>query len=131
MPKYLVALGWLASTVLALLIVYGPFPYWDPENVEVATTVWHSRLYGALHRYVWGLVIAWIVFACVNGDGGAVNDFLSWKAFLPLGRISFCLYIGSWVVQLAYCLTQSLHPVYAGPYYMVRLTLLYLSFATA
>ena len=85
--KYIVALGWVVSTVLALVIIYGPFPYWDLENVEMATVAWHSRLYGALHRYVWGLVIAWIIFACVTGHGGVVNDFLSWKAFLPLGRL--------------------------------------------
>ncbi|XP_037509515.2 nose resistant to fluoxetine protein 6 [Rhipicephalus sanguineus] len=37
--------------------------------------------------------MAWIWFACTTGRGGFVNRFLSWNALVPLGRLSFGVYL--------------------------------------
>jgi peptidoglycan/LPS O-acetylase OafA/YrhL len=43
--------------------------------------------------------MAWIIFACHSGHGGVVNRFLSSKYWMPLARLSYCLYLVSPVIQ--------------------------------
>ena len=31
--------------------------------------------------------------ACIKKRGGPVNEFLSWSCFIPLARISYCMYL--------------------------------------
>ncbi|XP_069123541.1 nose resistant to fluoxetine protein 6-like [Argopecten irradians] len=87
--KELNLLIWVAMTVVACVVVYGIS---DP----VTGSQWDngiSALYNALHRSVWGMCVCWVIFACVTGNGGLVNNFLSWKLFVPLGRLSYCIYL--------------------------------------
>ena len=119
-PTILILVGWLLSTALALSIIYGPIPLFYPENEEMAYSAWYSLVYGGVHRYVWGMVIAWIIFACVNGNGGLINEFLSWKLFIPLGRLTFCMYVSSYHLQMIYHMSQGLHPVSTTSYTLVR-----------
>lgn len=44
-------------------------------------------------RNIWGLSIAWIIFACHSGSGGFVNKLLSSKYWLPIGKIGLSLYL--------------------------------------
>lgn len=46
-----------------------------------------------LQRPLWGLVVSWVVFACSTGNGGPINTALSWKGFLPLSRLTLCVYL--------------------------------------
>ena len=110
----MVALAWTLSTAAGLAIVYGMTPYVDESKVpEISSAV--SMTYGTLHRTAWAFVIGWIIFACSRGYGGKlnrkpffdiiltpvlicdatgfVNRFLSWKGFLPLGRLTYCVYL--------------------------------------
>ena len=88
----MVAVGWCLSTVMALAIVYGLTPYLDETEVpDIKPIV--KLTYGPLHRTAWGMVIGWIIVACSRGYGGFVNRFLSWKGFLPLSRLTYCVYL--------------------------------------
>ncbi|EFX85286.1 hypothetical protein DAPPUDRAFT_314000 [Daphnia pulex] len=92
LAKPLVVLGWTLSSAVGLAIVYGLTPYVDPSKVpEISTLL--KMTYGPLHRTAWAFVIAWIIFACSRGYGGFVNRLLSWKGFLPLGRMTYCVYL--------------------------------------
>nr|CAH0109554.1 unnamed protein product [Daphnia galeata] len=92
LSKPLVALGWTLSAVVGLAIVYGLYPYVDPSEVpEISSLL--KMTYGPLHRTAWACVIAWVIFACSRGYGGFVNRLLSWKGFLPLGRLCYCVYL--------------------------------------
>merc|ERR1719186_992651 len=42
---------------------------------------------------MWCVSLAWVVIACVEGYGGYINDILSWKAFIPLSRLTYCTYL--------------------------------------
>lgn len=97
----------------AIAVVYGLAPYVDQSEMpDISSTV--SIIYGPLHRTAWACVIAWIIFACSRGYGGIswlrdilrlkfaisllcclgfVNRILSWKGFLPLGRLTYCVYL--------------------------------------
>lgn len=114
-PKWAVLIGWTYSTVTALLIVFGIKGFFNPAEQEWATTSMAALFYASLYRYAWGLVIAWIIFACVSGYGGWVNRLLSWSIFVPLGRLVFCVYISSWHMQEYFHLLQT-HPIHYHTY---------------
>ena len=117
LPMWAVWLAWAACTGAAMAVVFGPYRYFDPVNIsELGSPL--SVMYGTLHRPLWAVVVAWIVFACVGGYGGPVNAFLSWKAFIPLGRLTYCIYLSSYHLQLIYA-ALNYHPVHYGIYSMV------------
>ena len=41
----------------------------------------------------WALAVGWVIVACVKGAGGPVNTLLSWRAWQPLARMSYCMYL--------------------------------------
>jgi PREDICTED: similar to CG5892 CG5892-PA len=51
-----------------------------------------KTLFAAFQRPIWCLGIAWITLCCGTGKGGVFNDLLSWRGFVPLSRLSFCIY---------------------------------------
>ncbi|KAL3220205.1 hypothetical protein MRX96_030027 [Rhipicephalus microplus] len=46
-----------------------------------------------IDRLMWSFCISWTVFACSTRRGGVLWNFLSWKAFVPLSRLCFGIYI--------------------------------------
>lgn len=46
-----------------------------------------------IDRLMWSVCISWTVFACATRRGGPLCSFLSWKAFVPLSRLCFGIYI--------------------------------------
>ena len=57
---------WMVASVMALSVLYGLYnsSHGDPMSLSVAA------LYNAVSRTVWGLAVAWVIFACVTGNGG-------------------------------------------------------------
>ncbi len=97
LPKLVVLLFWIISTVSCCSVLYGIQNWFDPEY-EIPKAA--GLMYAGLSRLAWGLSIAWIMFACVKGYGGLINDFLSWKVFMPLGRLCYCVYLVSLHLQM-------------------------------
>ncbi|XP_037505113.2 nose resistant to fluoxetine protein 6 [Rhipicephalus sanguineus] len=46
-----------------------------------------------IDRLMWSFCIGWTVFACSTRRGGVLWNFLSWRAFVPLSRLCFGIYI--------------------------------------
>ncbi len=44
-------------------------------------------------RILWALFSAWTIGACVTGYGGLINWMLSWKALVPLSRLSYSVFL--------------------------------------
>ncbi|XP_069123536.1 nose resistant to fluoxetine protein 6-like [Argopecten irradians] len=107
-PKGINILIWITVAVTACVVVYSIN---GPANGH-AWSNGVNALYNAVHRSVWGMCVCWVIFACVTGNGGIVNDFLSWKFFVPLGRLSYCLYLTHLIV-LQYYLLSVRQPIYA------------------
>ncbi|CAG7732797.1 unnamed protein product, partial [Allacma fusca] len=101
-PLLMVAAGWGLCTALALGVIYVGMYYFNPHNADDTLSSFHTAVYGGLHRTIWGICIAWIVFACVSGYGGVVNKLLSLRIFMPLGRLTYCMYITSYHTQFIY-----------------------------
>jgi len=81
----------MAATV-GLAVVYGLVSYLDEIKVPVINQ-WVRVSYASLHRLSWSMAVGWVIFACVNGYGGPVDGFLSWKVFTSLSRFSYVVYL--------------------------------------
>ncbi|GBM36605.1 Nose resistant to fluoxetine protein 6 [Araneus ventricosus] len=87
--KIVVCVGWLFAAALSLSVLCGLYGYHHGEIMEMT----RSAVYASLHRSVWSLGIAWIIFACYYGYGGIVNTILSWEYLIPLDRLAVLLYV--------------------------------------
>ena len=104
------AIGWTLATVVALFIIYGLNPYLDENKVPEMNEITRVS-YGAFHRLAWSISLGWLIFACVHAYGGPVNRFLSWRAFIPLSRLTYVVYL----IHLEYLYMWSFHlrkPIY-------------------
>ncbi|KAF0292104.1 Nose resistant to fluoxetine protein 6 [Amphibalanus amphitrite] len=113
LPAPVVAIGWLTSSLTACLIVYGLYgqPAVPPQTTNI--------IYPMLNRTAWSVCLAWVVFACVTGYGGVVNSILSWKALIPLSRLTYTSYLVSIDVQVVYWLGNK------APQYLDHLVIVY------
>ncbi|XP_011450645.3 nose resistant to fluoxetine protein 6 [Magallana gigas] len=126
--KVLNLLVWAVSATLACLVLYGLY---DAMNGNpLSTNV--SSLYNATDRTVWGACVCWVIYACATGNGGFVNTLLSWSAFGPLARLSYCLYLVHPVIMYAYYFS-SRTPIYLTDFSAIYLFLgnIVLSFMVA
>ncbi|XP_042148693.1 nose resistant to fluoxetine protein 6 [Ixodes scapularis] len=80
---------WLISLGLTTSVMFITFR-WNRGQLpnEIA-----NALYGGFHRFFWSLGLAWPAYACATGRGGILNGFLSWTAFMPLSRLTYCIYL--------------------------------------
>ncbi|XP_057379360.1 nose resistant to fluoxetine protein 6-like [Daphnia carinata] len=92
MNKYLAGIGWIIATLFALAVIYGMTPYLDETTVPVVNPFIRIS-YGAFHHSAWAIAVGWIIFTCTHGYGGFINQFLSWKLFLPFSRLSYAAYL--------------------------------------
>lgn len=98
MNKSLVAFCWILSMASGLAVIYLMWPANQgilPTNAEAAT-------YSALARTVWGICLAWLVFACQYGYAGFINSILSWSFWIPLSRLTYPAYLVHPVVMSVY-----------------------------
>lgn len=107
---------WTVALCSCAAIVYSQYNHWD-SNIF---TLQGSAAYTALSRTAWGCVICWIVFACATGNGGWIDEVLSWKPFIPLGRLSYCAYLIHPLLMYGY------HELDRTSFYFTNLTLSYL-----
>lgn len=88
---------WILSTVVAVVVIFGPYRWYTGAAYDSADAI----LYAATHRTAWAMSLGWVSYACATGRGGLVNRFLSWKAFIPLSRLSFAAFLMQTIVILS------------------------------
>jgi len=62
-----VLLFWCLAAVCSLSVLYGLYGSVN-GYVHLSNTV--RSFYAAVHRTVWASGVAWVIFACVTGNGG-------------------------------------------------------------
>ena len=80
---------WLLSAGLCFAVVYGLYNTLHGHILTQAQNI----SYFMFSRFSWGLGLALLVFACHNGYGCVVNDFLSMKFWIPLSRLTYNAYL--------------------------------------
>lgn len=107
-PKVLNVFCWILSLTSFAVVLYslaGIFHGHYPSFLE-------SALYNAISRPLWALALCWVIFSCMHGYGGMINTFLSWKFWVPLGKLTYMVYL--------------IHPLVLAFYYSVsEMKLLY------
>lgn len=82
-------MGWFISFLVSFAVLFAMLPANNGNVPEVHM----AALYSATSRTIWALSLAWITFACITGNGGVVNNFLSAKIWIPLSRLTHCAYL--------------------------------------
>ena len=60
---------WIVAFVLGFTIVYGlDIP--NHQGCETRLSNLAQAFYGGFYAFVWGLAVAWVIFACSRGYGG-------------------------------------------------------------
>ncbi|XP_046399529.1 nose resistant to fluoxetine protein 6-like [Ischnura elegans] len=83
--KWVLTVGWVVSMTILFLVIYSLYFF---EFGPAA-----SAVYVSLSHSAWALALAWIVLVCASGNGGYVNEILSWKYIYPVSRITYCSYL--------------------------------------
>ena len=80
---------WLVAAGCCFSVVYGLYNSFHGHHLTLAENV----SYIMFSRFVWSCGLALIVFACHNGYGWVINEFLSMKMWVPLSRLSYTAYL--------------------------------------
>ena len=56
----------------------------------------------------WAAAVAYVVWACHNRLGGLVNEFLSWRMWIPLSRLSYNAYLVHFIVLIYFFNSQEI-----------------------
>ena len=83
------AVIWIIAAGCCYSVVYGLYDSFNGHELTEAQNI----SYIMFSRFTWGVGLALIVFACHNGYGWIVNDFLSMKLWIPLSRLSYTAYL--------------------------------------
>uniref|UniRef100_A0A182JYF2 Nose resistant-to-fluoxetine protein N-terminal domain-containing protein n=1 Tax=Anopheles christyi TaxID=43041 RepID=A0A182JYF2_9DIPT len=117
LPRWSIALGWALAGTGMLAILFADHPIQQPDYETLPQVA--DASYESLSRVCWATAIGWIVFACVNGYGGPINDFLGATVWQPLGRLSYSIYLLHLPLQLMMAGTARV------PYYFTDLLAVY------
>ncbi|PSN45474.1 hypothetical protein C0J52_08664 [Blattella germanica] len=81
---------WLLAAMGSFYSVFGAVTFQtnNPENTPMKAAV-----YSCLFRNVWAMSVGWAIFACETNNGGFVQTLLTWKAFQPLSRLTYSIYL--------------------------------------
>ncbi|XP_042897471.1 nose resistant to fluoxetine protein 6-like [Parasteatoda tepidariorum] len=90
-------IGWSLAFISNFSVLYGVIDW----NRGRDPYLWEGLMYASLNRVAWTYGVAWIIVCCATGHGGVINYILSWKAFVPLGRLTFIVYLIHPIVQIA------------------------------
>ena len=93
---------WMLAFVLCSSTVYGLYKTFNGEPLNEAEDV----SYQMFSRLTWSLGVTIVIFACHNGYGWIVNDFLSMKLWIPLSRLTFVTYLVHGIVLFMLLFTR-------------------------
>jgi len=102
LSSFVVIWIWAAVGAIGSAVVYGLFPYQQEFGESMNRALVGSPAvritYNGLHRLCWSVCLSWVILACVKGAGGPINHILSWNAWIPLARMSYCIYLVHYTV---------------------------------
>nr|XP_023017426.1 nose resistant to fluoxetine protein 6-like isoform X2 [Leptinotarsa decemlineata] len=97
MRPSILTLGSILATLLGTVSMYSIVIFFDPGHTE---NMIENAVYASLHRIGWSLAIGWVILICVTDHAGIVNKFLSYRAFIPLSRLTYCAYLANGIIEI-------------------------------
>ncbi|OQR67746.1 nose resistant to fluoxetine protein 6-like [Tropilaelaps mercedesae] len=104
MQKITVLVCWMIAACVNLTVLLKPHDWFSVDYVDFGSA--ECILYAVFHRLAWSLGVAWVAFACATGRAGIVNDLLSWRALVPLSRLSYGAFLSHVVILLTQLMMQ-------------------------
>lgn len=87
----LALLFWSLTIIVSLCLIYAPIT--ALKNDPHIWTKFENILYACSRHLLWGILLAWVTYACEYGYGGYVKEFLSAKFWIPLSRLNYSAYL--------------------------------------
>ena len=76
---------WSLAMITFTAIIFGLYSTWYGYHMSMMENI----LFYTYTHFAWGVGVAIMVFACQNGYGWIINDFLSMKIWIPLSRLTY------------------------------------------
>ena len=115
---------WQLSLLTMYLVIFGIADILRGDSpTQHIWTPFESIMYNCFSKTGWSLALGWIIFSCHKGYGGIVNSFLSWKAWIPLSKLTY----GAYLIHIncqQIVLFGSSYPLHFTNFMMVSLFLL-------
>lgn len=67
--------------------------FFSQDDVDNNHTTLKATFYFPLQRPIWTLFLCWISYACMSGNAGFINSFLSAPVFQVLSKITYSTYL--------------------------------------
>ncbi|XP_019636641.1 PREDICTED: nose resistant to fluoxetine protein 6-like [Branchiostoma belcheri] len=113
--QLMVRIGWIVAASCAVAVLYATYGLYQGTAFKTES---EHVLYLTVHRTVWAMALGWVVIACYHGYGGVVDIILSWDAWVPLSRLTYCAYLVHLLVMYAVYLTREV-PVHYSMFTMI------------
>uniref|UniRef100_A0A182NL18 Nose resistant-to-fluoxetine protein N-terminal domain-containing protein n=1 Tax=Anopheles dirus TaxID=7168 RepID=A0A182NL18_9DIPT len=105
LSKPIQALGWLVTLAILVVTGYSLKQLYIGDYTRIAPVA--DAFYESLHRSFWAFAVMWVIFVCINQQGGVVDRFLGCPLWQPLSRLSYSMYLVHIAIQ-AITLTQAI-----------------------
>ncbi|XP_052863727.1 nose resistant to fluoxetine protein 6-like [Anopheles cruzii] len=97
LPTVALAAGWLLTAVILVVTGYALKQLYIGDYTRIALVA--DAFYESLHRSFWAFAVMWVIFVCINGQGGIVDRFLGCPLWQPLSRLSYSMYLVHIAIQ--------------------------------
>ncbi|XP_074106652.1 O-acyltransferase like protein-like [Cotesia typhae] len=108
--------GWILAV---LAFAYSLFTYRIYQQEYYQSNIYFKTFNAGVGKHIWAFGICWIIYISLVGEGGIICQFLSFPMYLPLGRISYSIYLLHYVVQTMEIKSVRV-PMYINEFQMVN-----------
>lgn len=105
--------GWALTALVFATAIFGQYPLQQENSTENPLIA--DAIYESLKGFFWSLALGWTIIACHLSFGGFIKKFFSLPIWLPISKLSFCIYLVHIPVQLLYSASIR-HPSYFSHY---------------
>ncbi|XP_058797503.1 nose resistant to fluoxetine protein 6-like [Phymastichus coffea] len=114
--RWNVVAGWLTAIVSFAFCAFGTRSFMDPHYEYNAA--WET-FFSVVSRPLWAFGVCWIIYASTKNCAGPLSSLLSFRIFLPLSRLSYCIYLVHFVLQTVHVASLRTS-LYFSAYYIWR-----------
>ncbi|XP_055613173.1 O-acyltransferase like protein-like [Uranotaenia lowii] len=91
LPKKYFTIGWTVCLLLLGFLLYANYEFQRSDYEQFSNVL--DAFYESLSRPAFGIIVMWIIYACIQGEGGIINEFLSADIWQPIAKLSFTMYL--------------------------------------